>query len=57
MTCIKIFLADLLGTQYLFEIYHTSPATKSSENVVKSGYLETPLCQRAPIVFRNEGGI
>ena len=51
MTCIKIFLAELLGTQYLFETYYTSLTTKSSENVVKIGCFQGPLCWRAPTTF------
>ena len=31
----KIFLADLLESQYLFEKLHTSDTVESSENVVK----------------------
>ena len=33
----NIFLADLLASQFLFEILQTSLTIKSSENVVKSG--------------------
>ena len=35
--CKKIFLAELLENEYLFEILQTSFTVKSSENVVKSG--------------------
>ena len=35
--CENIFLADLLGSQYLCEILQTSLTFKNSENVVKSG--------------------
>ena len=37
MSCVKIFLADLFGSQYVFEILHTSLTVKNSENVVKFG--------------------
>ena len=40
MSCVKIFVADLLGSQYLFEILQTSFAVKNSEIVVKSGCFE-----------------
>ena len=35
MSCVKIFLADLLGNQYLFEIPLISYTAKVSDNVVK----------------------
>ena len=34
----KIFLADILGSQYLFEKLHTSNTVENSENVVKGGW-------------------
>ena len=40
MSCIKIFLADLSGIQYLFEILQTSLTVKNIENVVWSGCFE-----------------
>ena len=55
--CKNGFLAKLLGSQYLFEILHTSLTVKNSENVEKSGCFEKRLRWRAPISFRNEGGI
>ena len=39
--CKKIFLAELLENEYLFEISQTSFTVKSSENVVKSGVSKT----------------
>ena len=55
--CKNILLADLLGSQHLLEILQTSLTFKNSENVVKSGCFEKHLRWRAPIFFRNEGGI
>ena len=40
ITCVKAFLTDLLGSQYLFEVYHTSLTIKNSENVGKSSCFE-----------------
>ena len=37
MLCKNILLADILGSQHLFELLHTSSTVKNSENVVKSG--------------------
>ena len=37
VSCVKIFLADLFGSQYVFEILHTSLTVTNSENVVKFG--------------------
>ena len=34
--CKNVFLANLLGSQYLFEIMSPHVAVKDSENVVKS---------------------
>ena len=39
----NLFVADLLGSQYLFEILQTSLTVKNSENVVKSGCFEKLL--------------
>ena len=55
--CKNILLADLSGSQHLLEILQTSLTFKNSEKVVKSGYLKKRLRWRAPILFRNEGGI
>ena len=41
--CENIFVADLSGSQYLFEILKTSLTIKSNENVVKSGCFEERL--------------
>ena len=41
VSCVKNFLGDLLGIQYLFEILHTSLTDKNSETVVKSGCFES----------------
>ena len=43
VSCVKVFLADLLGIQYLFEILQTPLTVKNSENVVKSGHSEKRL--------------
>ena len=53
----NLFVADLLGSQYLFEILQTSLTVKNSENVVKSGCFEKLLRWRAPFFFQNEGEI
>ena len=37
VSCKNIFVADLLGSQYLFEILQTSLTVKNSKNVVKNG--------------------
>ena len=39
----NIFLADLSGSQYLFQILETSLTVQNSENVVKSGCFEKGL--------------
>ena len=59
VSCIKIFCyrTDPLETQHLLEILQTLLTLKSSEKVVKSECFEKLLRWRAPIVFRNEGGI
>ena len=36
-TCVENYFVDLFGSQYLFEIYHTSFNVKIIENVVESG--------------------
>ena len=46
MSCVKILLADLLGSQYLLEILQTSFTVKNSENMVKSGCFEKHLLWR-----------
>ena len=51
------FVSDLLGNQYVFEILQTSLTFKNNENVVKSRCFENNMRWRAPISFRNEGGI
>ena len=55
--CKNILLDDLLGSQHLLEILQTSLTFKNSEKVVKSGCFKKSLRWRAPIFFRNEGGI
>ena len=58
VSCVNIIcLADLLGSQYLFEILQRSLIVKNSENGVKSRCSEKWSRWRAPIFFRNEGGI
>ena len=44
VSCVKKNQADLLGSQYLFE-------------VLKAGYFEKCLPWRAPLFFQNEGEI
>ena len=53
----NIFVADLSGSQHLFEIFQTSLTVKNSEEMVKSGCFEKCSLWRAPIFFRNEGDI
>ena len=53
----NIFVADLLRSQYLFEILQTSLIVKNSENGVKQRCFEKCLPWRALIFFRNEGRI
>ena len=48
------FLTNLFGSQYLFEICHTSITIKNSENVVKRECFEKRLLWRAQIFFRGE---
>ena len=43
-----LFFNDALGSQYFFEILHTSFAVKNSKNVVKNECLEKPLLWRMP---------
>ena len=38
--CKSLFVADLLGSQYFFEILQTSLTVKRSGNMVKSGSFE-----------------
>ena len=40
MTHAKVFLADLFGSQDLFEINHISFTNKNSEIIVKTGCFE-----------------
>ena len=51
------YVADLLGNYHLFEILQTSLTVKNSENVVKRGCFEKRLRWKAPMLFRNKGGI
>ena len=39
VSCLKKYwhFVNLLGGQYLFEILHTSPTVKASQNVLRSG--------------------
>ena len=55
--CKNIFAADLLRSQYLFEISQTSLTIKNSENGGKSGCFEKCSRWRALIFFQNEGTI
>ena len=43
VNCVKTFLIDRFGSQYLFEIHYTSLTIKNSENVVKRGCFEKCL--------------
>ena len=52
--CKNIFVADIWGSQYLFEILQTSYTVNDSENVVKRGCFEKILRWRAPSLFRSE---
>ena len=52
--CKNIFVTDLHGSKYLFEILQTSLTVKTSENVVKSGCFEKLLRWRVTTLFRNE---
>ena len=51
LKCKNSVLADLLGSQYLFEILQTSLTVKNSESIVKRGCFEKCLRWRAPIFF------
>ena len=65
MSCVKIFLADLLGNQYLFEIPLISFTVKVSDNVVKrefcisfcdgehEGAVQSILCNKVSKVFKS----
>ena len=55
--CKNIFVTDLHGRKYLFEILQTSLTVKTSENVVKSGFFEKLLRWRVTTLFRNEAKI
>ena len=55
--CKSNFVADLLGSKYLFEILETSFIVTNSKNLVKSECFEKCFQWRAPIFFWNEGGI
>ena len=52
----NIFVADLLGSQYLFEILQTSLTVKNSENGVKYGCFEKCSRWRAPVFFEMKDG-
>ena len=54
--CKNILVAELLGTQYLFEILQPSLTVKNSENVVKSGWFEICSRWRAAIFFKMKDG-
>ena len=56
MLCKNVLLADLLGSQHLLEILHTSLTFENSGNVVKSGCFEK-RCHGECHFFLNEGGI
>ena len=52
--CENIFVAESLGTQFLFEILQPSLSVKNCENAVASGCFEKILQWGAPTLFRNE---
>ena len=54
--CKNNLLADLLLSQYLFEILQTSLTVKNKENMVKRGCFEKFLRSRAPIFFEMKDG-
>ena len=54
ISCAKILLACLLGSQYLLEILEI---IKNSEHVVKNGCFEKYLRRKAPTFFPNESEI
>ena len=47
----KYFLADLVASQYLFEILHTSLTAKTCENVVKIRCFEKTFAIECVIFF------
>ena len=49
----NVIFADIFGSQYLFEIYHTSLNIKNKENVVKSGF-SGDLCDGEHYFFEME---
>ena len=53
----NIFVAHLIGSQYLFQIIQTSLTVKIRENVVQSEIFEKDLRWRATNCFRNDGNI
>ena len=52
----NILVADLSGSQHLFEILQISLTFKNSENVVKSGCFEKRLPWRVPFFFEMKEG-
>ena len=52
----NIFVPDLIGSQYLFEILQTSFTVKNSDNMVKSRCFEKLLRWTAPIFFETKEG-
>ena len=46
--CENIFVAESLGTQFLFEILQPSLTVKNSENVVASGCFEKNIAMGSP---------
>ena len=52
----NIFVADLLGTPYLFELLQSSLTFKNSENVVKVD-ISKNVCDKERQFFQNQGGI
>ena len=50
------FLADLLGSQHLFEILQTSFNVKNSENVVKVDVLKNVCNRECQLLFERKKG-
>ena len=56
MFCKNIFVADLLGSQYFFEILQTSLNVKNGENMSKSGCFKKCFLWGAPVFFEMKEG-
>ena len=56
VSCLKIFLVDLFGIQYLFIILLISLTVNNSENVVKKWCMLKSSQRRAPFFFKMKEG-